>query len=88
MERGFFQFSSVFLGFGVCLQDLAKCTVEGCAEFEQALAEAAQEFHTSYVPYLLEQKRDMEEKRKRAVEEQLRKFDRDRLGAIRSQHTL
>mmetsp|Transcript_61002 Transcript_61002/g.137626 ORF Transcript_61002/g.137626 Transcript_61002/m.137626 type:complete len:346 (-) Transcript_61002:32-1069(-) len=59
-------------------------TGQGCAEFEQALAEAAQEFHTSYVPYLLEQKRDMEEKRKRAVEEQLRKFDRDRLGMKRT----
>jgi len=51
-------------------------TGQGCEDFEKALAEAAEEFHTSYVPYLLEQKREMEEKRKRAVEEQLREFDR------------
>merc|ERR1712194_975991 len=52
-------------------------TGQGCADFEKAVAEAAEEFHTSYVPFLLEQRRDMDEKRKRAVDEQIKEFERN-----------
>lgn len=51
-------------------------TGQGCAEFEQAVAEAGEEFHSSYVPFLLEQRRDIEEKRQRKVEEQIREFEK------------
>lgn len=51
-------------------------TGQGCAEFEEALQEAVEEFHTSYVPFLLEQRRDIEEKRQRAIQEQLQGFER------------
>merc|ERR1719265_287003 len=46
-------------------------TGEGCTEFESALAEACVEFRTTYVPFLMEQRRDMEEKRQRAVDEEV-----------------
>ena len=36
------------------------------------MQEAAEEFHTSYVPFLQEQRRDIEEKRQLAVEERRR----------------
>jgi len=49
----------------------------GCAEFEDALKEACAEFHESYVPFLQEQARDMEEKRQRAIEDQVRDFERN-----------
>lgn len=52
-------------------------TGEGCEAFEKALEDARQEFRTSYVPFLLEQRRDMEEKRQRVIEEQMRSFERD-----------
>merc|ERR1712176_1325418 len=47
---------------------------QGCADFEHALACAAEEFHTSYVPFLLEQRQDIERRRQRAVEEQIKDF--------------
>merc|ERR1719343_265968 len=52
-------------------------TGQGCADFERAVAEAAEEFHTSYVPFLLEQRRDIEEKRRRAVDEQMKAMERN-----------
>jgi len=52
-------------------------TGQGCADFERAVAEAAEEFHTSYVPFLLEQRRDIEEKRQRVVEEQMKAMERN-----------
>lgn len=51
-------------------------TGQGCPEFEKAVAEAAEEFHSSYVPFLEEQRRDIEEKRQRAVEEQIKSFEK------------
>merc|ERR1712125_4792 len=51
-------------------------TGQGCVDFDKAVKEACEEFHTSYVPFLEEQRRDMEEKRQRAVEEQLKDFRR------------
>ncbi|CAE8586655.1 unnamed protein product [Polarella glacialis] len=51
-------------------------TGAGCADFEKAVADAAEEFHTSYVPFLLEQRRDMEEKRQRAIDEQIKSFEK------------
>jgi len=51
-------------------------TGQGCAEFERALAEACDEFHESYVQFLLEQRRDIEEKRERAVQDQIEHFER------------
>lgn len=51
-------------------------TGQGCTDFEQALAAAAQEFHENYVPFLMEQRRDIEEKRKHAIEEQVKAFER------------
>eukprot|EP00441_Pelagodinium_beii_P036273 CAMPEP_0197639938 /NCGR_PEP_ID=MMETSP1338-20131121/14402_1 /TAXON_ID=43686 ORGANISM="Pelagodinium beii, Strain RCC1491" /NCGR_SAMPLE_ID=MMETSP1338 /ASSEMBLY_ACC=CAM_ASM_000754 /LENGTH=340 /DNA_ID=CAMNT_0043212735 /DNA_START=51 /DNA_END=1070 /DNA_ORIENTATION=+ len=51
-------------------------TGAGCEDFESAIGDACQEFHTSYVPFLLEQRRDMEEKRQAAVDEQVKKFEK------------
>merc|ERR1712093_348614 len=51
-------------------------TGEGCEDFDKAVKAACDEFHTSYVPFLEEQRKDMEEKRQRAVEEQLKDFRR------------
>jgi len=51
-------------------------TGQGCADFEEALAEASQEFHDIYVPFLLEQRRDMEEKRQQKIQETLQDFER------------
>lgn len=61
-------------------------TGQGCADFEAQVAEAAIEFHEQYVPFLLEQRRDIEEKRQRAIDEQLQAFDRnmDRAKAKRN----
>lgn len=58
-------------------------TGQGCADFEKSLQEAADEFHSSYVPLLLEQRREIEEKRQRQVEDQIRDFERglDRAAA-------
>lgn len=52
-------------------------TGQGCADFERALAEAAAEFHSSYVPFLMEQRRDIEEKRQKQIEEQIKSFERN-----------
>jgi len=52
-------------------------TGQGCADFMLALNEARDEFHDVYVPFLLEQRRDMEEKRQLKIQEQLRDFERD-----------
>jgi len=49
-------------------------TGDGCADFEKAVQEAAQEFHEIYVPFLLEQRRDIEERRQRAIAEQVKSF--------------
>eukprot|EP00747_Dinoflagellata_sp_TGD_P167105 gnl/TRDRNA2_/TRDRNA2_190983_c0_seq1.p1 gnl/TRDRNA2_/TRDRNA2_190983_c0~~gnl/TRDRNA2_/TRDRNA2_190983_c0_seq1.p1 ORF type:complete len:382 (-),score=97.63 gnl/TRDRNA2_/TRDRNA2_190983_c0_seq1:52-1197(-) len=49
---------------------------QGCADFEKAVHDAAEEFHSSYVPFLLEQRRDMEEKRQRLIEEQIHDFEK------------
>lgn len=51
-------------------------TGQGCADFERALAQAADEFRSSYIPFLLEQRRDMEEKRQKVIEEQVKSFER------------
>jgi len=51
----------------------------GCEDWEAALAEVAQEFHTSYVPFLEEQRRDIEERRQRAIEEQVRAMEESTL---------
>lgn len=51
-------------------------TGQGCADFERALAEAAEEFQTSYIPFLMEQRRDIEERRQRAIEEKIQEFER------------
>jgi len=51
-------------------------TGQGCADFERAVLAAADEFHAEYVPFLLEQRQDIEEKRKKAVEEQIQSFER------------
>mmetsp|Transcript_22471 Transcript_22471/g.46611 ORF Transcript_22471/g.46611 Transcript_22471/m.46611 type:complete len:348 (+) Transcript_22471:48-1091(+) len=51
-------------------------TGQGCADFEKALAEAGAEFHSTYVPFLEEQRRDIEEKRQKQVEEQIKSFER------------
>lgn len=59
-------------------------TGQGCAEFEQAVDAAREEFHSSYVPFLLEQRRDMEEKRQRKVQEQIREFEKGLSRAKRS----
>eukprot|EP00929_Paragymnodinium_shiwhaense_P006714 TRINITY_DN110688_c0_g1_i1.p1 TRINITY_DN110688_c0_g1~~TRINITY_DN110688_c0_g1_i1.p1 ORF type:complete len:366 (+),score=67.10 TRINITY_DN110688_c0_g1_i1:186-1283(+) len=63
-------------------------TGQGCSDFEKALLEAREEFHTSYVPFLMEQRREIEEKRKRAVEEQIKDFRRglDKAKAKRSRN--
>jgi len=53
-------------------------TGQGVEDWERAVRDAAEEFHTSYVPFLVEQRRDIEEKRQRAVEEQVRAFERGR----------
>merc|ERR1712232_532632 len=50
-------------------------TGQGCADFQRALAESCEEFHESYVPFLLEQKREIEEHRRQVVEEQVRQFE-------------
>merc|ERR1740117_1029626 len=55
---------------------ISAVTGQGCEDFFKAVDEAAVEFHTEYVPYLQEQRRDMEEKRKKAVEEQVADFKR------------
>jgi len=47
---------------------------QGCADFEKALLEAREEFHNSYVPFLMEQRKEIEEKRKRAIDEQIKDF--------------
>jgi len=51
-------------------------TGQGCADFEKALVEAAAEFHSIYVPFLMEQRRDIEEKRQQQIEEQIKSFER------------
>mmetsp|Transcript_62011 Transcript_62011/g.181217 ORF Transcript_62011/g.181217 Transcript_62011/m.181217 type:complete len:348 (+) Transcript_62011:104-1147(+) len=51
-------------------------TGQGCGDFEKALAEAGAEFHSTYVPFLEEQRRDIEEKRQKQVEEQIKSFER------------
>jgi len=51
-------------------------TGEGCDDFIKALQEAREEFHDSYVPFLLEQRRDMEEKRQAVIEEQVKEFEK------------
>mmetsp|Transcript_129671 Transcript_129671/g.403272 ORF Transcript_129671/g.403272 Transcript_129671/m.403272 type:complete len:350 (+) Transcript_129671:151-1200(+) len=51
-------------------------TGQGCASYEEALTEAAAEFHSSYVPFLLEQRRDIEERRQQQIEEQIKSFER------------
>mmetsp|Transcript_16052 Transcript_16052/g.48384 ORF Transcript_16052/g.48384 Transcript_16052/m.48384 type:complete len:348 (-) Transcript_16052:67-1110(-) len=51
-------------------------TGQGCADFEKAIVEAAAEFHSSYVPFLMEQRRDIEEKRQQQIEEQMKSFER------------
>eukprot|EP00931_Biecheleriopsis_adriatica_P008837 TRINITY_DN109976_c0_g1_i1.p1 TRINITY_DN109976_c0_g1~~TRINITY_DN109976_c0_g1_i1.p1 ORF type:complete len:351 (-),score=76.17 TRINITY_DN109976_c0_g1_i1:53-1105(-) len=59
-------------------------TGAGCEDFERAVADACEEFHSSYVPFLLEQRRDMEEKRQAAIEEQVKSFERGLNKAKRS----
>merc|ERR1712039_401413 len=56
-------------------------TGQGCDDFERALAEAAVEFHNNYVPFLMEQRRDIEEKRNRIIEEQIKSFESSKAGA-------
>lgn len=51
-------------------------TGQGCSDFEAKILEAAEEYHTVYVPFLTEQRRDIEEKRRRKVEEQVQDFRR------------
>mmetsp|Transcript_39993 Transcript_39993/g.101584 ORF Transcript_39993/g.101584 Transcript_39993/m.101584 type:complete len:379 (+) Transcript_39993:95-1231(+) len=51
-------------------------TGQGCEDFERAVREAAEEFHTEYVPFLQEQRRDIEEKRQHAIDEQIKAFER------------
>eukprot|EP00435_Cladocopium_sp_Y103_P072062 s28_g39.t1 len=51
-------------------------TGAGSEAFQKAVQDAAVEFQESYVPFLLEQRRDLEEKRQAAVEEQMRSFER------------
>merc|ERR1712048_337935 len=51
-------------------------TGQGCADFELAVTQAAAEFHSNYVPFLVEQRRDIEEKRQKAIEEQMKSFER------------
>jgi len=51
-------------------------TGAGADDFEKAVQDAAVEFQESYVPFLLEQRRDLEEKRQAAVEEQMKHFER------------
>jgi len=58
-------------------------TGQGCADFEKAVLEAAQEFHAIYVPFLLEQRRDIEEKRRQAVEDQIKTFEAGLIGGKR-----
>jgi len=50
-------------------------TGAGCGDFEKAVAEACEEFRTIYVPFLQEQRRDIEEKRQRAIQEQVKDFE-------------
>mmetsp|Transcript_74388 Transcript_74388/g.166887 ORF Transcript_74388/g.166887 Transcript_74388/m.166887 type:complete len:253 (-) Transcript_74388:129-887(-) len=63
-------------------------TGQGCADFEKAITEATEEFHSSYVPFLQEQRRDIEEKRRLAVEEQLKSFERGMNKAKRNRNAL
>merc|ERR1711874_171308 len=58
-------------------------TGQGCDDFDKALREASEEFHNSYVPLLLEQRREIEEKRQRQIEDQIKDFERglDRAAA-------
>ncbi|CAE6927733.1 QQT2 [Symbiodinium sp. CCMP2592] len=51
-------------------------TGAGCEDFEKAMVDACKEFEESYVPFLLEQRRDLEAKRRAAVEEQVKSFER------------
>merc|ERR1719210_902558 len=51
-------------------------TGQGCADFEAAISQAAEEFHSTYVPFLLEQRRDIQEKRQRMIDEQVKSFER------------
>lgn len=51
-------------------------TGAGGEDFEKAIQEACTEFQESYVPFLVEQRRDLEEKRKASVEEQMKTFER------------
>ncbi|CAL1173825.1 unnamed protein product [Cladocopium goreaui] len=51
-------------------------TGAGSEAFQKAVQDAAVEFQESYVPFLREQRRDLEEKRQAAVEEQMRNFER------------
>merc|ERR550537_1760091 len=44
-------------------------TGQGCPEFEEALREACEEFHAVYVPLLVEQRREIEARRARAIDE-------------------
>eukprot|EP00933_Yihiella_yeosuensis_P054937 TRINITY_DN5351_c6_g1_i1.p1 TRINITY_DN5351_c6_g1~~TRINITY_DN5351_c6_g1_i1.p1 ORF type:complete len:356 (+),score=77.13 TRINITY_DN5351_c6_g1_i1:195-1262(+) len=52
-------------------------TGSGCDEFEAAIADAAEEFRTSYVPFLMEQRRDIQEKRQMQINEQIAAFEKD-----------
>lgn len=57
-------------------------TGQGCADFEQAVEAACEEFQTSYVPFLLEQRKEIEERRQRAVDGQIKDFERG-LGRVK-----
>lgn len=62
-------------------------TGQGCGDFEKAVRDAGEEFHTSYVPFLQEQRRDIEAKRQRVIEEQIKSFERDMNKAKRKAGT-
>jgi len=51
-------------------------TGQGCDDFDKALREASEEFHNSYVPLLLEQRREIEERRQRQIDDQIKDFER------------
>lgn len=51
-------------------------TGQGCEDFEKCVREAAEEFQDSYVPFLLEQRREMEVRRQRQIDDQVKDFER------------
>lgn len=51
-------------------------TGSGSDDWIKAVTDACDEFHTSYVPFLLEQRRDIQEKRQAAINEQIKSFER------------